>query len=157
MTLPIQLRVNDRLVTLEVEGSELLADVLRDRLGLHGTQLGCHEGVCGTCTVLLDGEPVRACLVLAGQADGHSVTTVEGLADGGSLSPLQSAFLEHGAAQCGFCTPGMLVTATALLRDEPAPSAEQVRDALAGNICRCTGYVKIVDAVVAAGAAEAAS
>ena len=102
--------------------------------------------------MLLDGEPVRACLVLAGQADGHSVTTVEGLADGHTLSPLQTAFLEYGAAQCGFCTSGMLVTATALLRVEPDPSAERVRDALAGNICRCTGYVKIVDAVLAAAA-----
>jgi carbon-monoxide dehydrogenase small subunit len=150
MTMTVALRVNGRAVSVEAEGSELLADVLRDRLGLYGTRLGCHEGVCGTCTVLLDGVPVRACLVLAGQADGSTVTTVEGLADGDALSPLQAAFVEHGAAQCGFCTPGMLVTATALLRDEPQPSADRVREALAGNICRCTGYTKILDAVLAA-------
>jgi carbon-monoxide dehydrogenase small subunit len=147
----IALRVNGRSVSLDVDGSELLADVLRDRLGLFGTRLGCHEGVCGSCSVLLDDAPVRACLVLAGQADGSSVTTVEGLADGEALSPLQAAFVEHGAAQCGYCTSGMLVTATALLRAEPAPGPERVREALAGNLCRCTGYGKIVDAVVAAG------
>jgi carbon-monoxide dehydrogenase small subunit len=150
MTMTVALRVNGRAVSVEADGSELLADVLRDRLGLYGTRLGCHEGVCGTCTVLLDGVPVRACLVLAGQADGASVTTVEGLAREGELSPLQAAFVEHGAAQCGFCTPGMLVTATALLRDEPQPSTDRVREALAGNICRCTGYAKILDAVLAA-------
>jgi len=146
----IALRVNGSDVAVEAGGAELLADVLRDRLGLYGTRLGCHEGVCGTCTVLLDGLPVRACLVLAGQADGSSVTTVEGLADGDDLSPLQAAFVEHGAAQCGYCTSGILVTAAALLRDEPRPSEARIREALAGNICRCTGYVKIVDAVLAA-------
>jgi aerobic-type carbon monoxide dehydrogenase small subunit (CoxS/CutS family) len=150
MTMTVALRVNGKAVSVEADGSELLADVLRDRLGLYGTHLGCHEGVCGTCTVLLDGVPVRACLVLAGQADGSTVTTVEGLADGDALTPLQAAFVEHGAAQCGFCTPGMLVSATALLRDEPQPSTDRIREALAGNICRCTGYAKIVDAVLAA-------
>jgi aerobic-type carbon monoxide dehydrogenase small subunit (CoxS/CutS family) len=146
----IALRVNGSDVDVEADGAELLADVLRDRLGLYGTRLGCHEGVCGTCTVLLDGVPVRACLVLAGQADGATVTTVEGLAEGDDLSPLQAAFVEHGAAQCGYCTSGMLVAAAALLRDEPRPSEARIREALAGNICRCTGYVKVVDAVLAA-------
>ena len=153
----MELHVNGLARTVEADGAELLADVLRDRLGLMGTRLGCHEGVCGTCTVLLDGMPVRACLVLAGQAEGRSVTTVEGLADGAQLSPLQAAFVEHGASQCGFCTSGMLISATALLRDEPHPTADRVRDALAGNICRCTGYVKIVDAVMAASGAERVS
>jgi carbon-monoxide dehydrogenase small subunit len=156
MTLPVTLRVNGSPVSLDVAGTELLADVLRDRLGLYGTRLGCHEGVCGTCTVLLEGDPVRACLVLAGQADGASVTTVEGLAGGRELSPLQAAFVEHGAAQCGFCTAGMLVTATALLRREPGPSRKRVGDALAGNLCRCTGYAKIIDAVLEASSEGAA-
>jgi carbon-monoxide dehydrogenase small subunit len=145
----IALRVNGRSRAVEADGADLLADVLRDALGLLGTRLGCHEGVCGTCTVLLDGMPVRACLVLAGQADGSSVTTVEGLADGEVLSPLQAAFVEHGAAQCGFCTAGMLIAATAFLDRHPAPEAADVREALAGNLCRCTGYAKIVDAVLA--------
>jgi aerobic-type carbon monoxide dehydrogenase small subunit (CoxS/CutS family) len=153
----MELHVNGIQRSVEADRAELLADVLRDRLGLLGTRLGCHEGVCGTCTVLLDGVPVRACLVLAGQAEGRSVTTVEGLADGPQLSPLQAAFVEHGASQCGFCTSGMLVSATALLRDEPNPTVERVRDALAGNICRCTGYVKIVDAVMAASGAGSVS
>ena len=152
MTATIALRVNGRDVEVDAEPAELLADVLRDRLGLYGTRLGCHEGVCGTCTILLDGLPARACLVLAGQADGAALTTVEGLADGDVLSPLQAAFVEHGAAQCGFCTAGMLVAATALLRDEASPSEARVREALAGNLCRCTGYAKIVDAVIAASA-----
>jgi aerobic-type carbon monoxide dehydrogenase small subunit (CoxS/CutS family) len=153
----MELNVNGLARNVEADPAALLADVLRDRLGLMGTRLGCHEGVCGTCTVLLDDVPVRACLVLAGQADGCSVTTVEGLADGAQLSPLQAAFVEHGASQCGFCTSGMLVSATALLRDEPHPTVERVRNALAGNICRCTGYVKIVDAVMAASGVEIAS
>jgi carbon-monoxide dehydrogenase small subunit len=124
-----------------------LADALRDRLGATGTHLGCEHGVCGACTVLLDGAPVRSCLVLAVQADGCTVETVEGLAEGEELSPLQQAFHEHHALQCGFCTPGILMTATALLRDEPDASEERVREALAGNLCRCTGYAPIVAAV----------
>jgi aerobic carbon-monoxide dehydrogenase small subunit len=124
-----------------------LADALRERLGATGTHLGCEHGVCGTCTVLLDGEPVRACLVLAVQADGREVDTVEGLAQGDELTPLQRAFHEHHALQCGFCTPGFLMAATALVRDEPDATHEQVREALAGNLCRCTGYTPIVAAV----------
>ncbi len=124
-----------------------LADALRERLGATGTHLGCEHGVCGTCTVLLDGEPVRACLVLAVQADGREVGTVEGLAQGDELAPLQRAFHEHHALQCGFCTPGFLMAATALVRDEPDATREQVREALAGNLCRCTGYSPIVAAV----------
>ena len=150
MTRPIELTVNGQAVRCEADDDELLADVLRDRLALFGTRLGCHEGVCGACTVLLDGDPVRSCLVLIAQVEGHDVTTVEGLADGPQLSPLQTAFIDHGALQCGFCTAGMLVAATAYLRENPNPTAESVRQALAGNLCRCTGYVKIIEAVMAA-------
>jgi carbon-monoxide dehydrogenase small subunit len=126
---------------------ETLLDVLRDALGHHEVRYGCGEGVCGTCTVLLDGEAVSACLLLAVQADGCSLLTVRGLADGGQPHPLQSSFLRHGAAQCGFCTPGMLLAAYALLRQEPRPSRERIRRELIGNLCRCTGYSSILDAV----------
>jgi carbon-monoxide dehydrogenase small subunit len=124
-----------------------LADALRERLGATGTHLGCEHGVCGTCTVLLDGEPVRACLVLAVQAAGCVIETVEGLARDDELAPLQRAFHEHHALQCGFCTPGFLMAATALVRAKPDATPEQVREALAGNLCRCTGYTPIVAAV----------
>ncbi|WP_207538451.1 (2Fe-2S)-binding protein [Sabulicella rubraurantiaca] len=156
-SLSITLSVNGATVAREVPARLSLADFLREELRLTGTHLGCEHGVCGACTVLLDGEPVRACLMLAVQARGHSVTTVEGLTPaGGGLTPLQAAFQRHHAVQCGFCTPGMLMTATALLAGNPSPSAEQVRDALSGNICRCTGYVQIVEAVMdAAAGAEA--
>jgi aerobic carbon-monoxide dehydrogenase small subunit len=126
---------------------ETLLDVLRDALGHHEVRYGCGEGVCGTCTVLLDGEAVSACLLLAVQADGCSLLTVRGLADGGQPHPLQRSFLRHGAAQCGFCTPGMLLAAYALLRQEPRPSRERIRRELIGNLCRCTGYSSILDAV----------
>jgi carbon-monoxide dehydrogenase small subunit len=125
-------------------------DLLRDGLALTGTKYGCGEGVCGTCTVLLDGEPVRACLVLAARLDGRALETVEGLERDGSLHPLQDAFAREGAVQCGYCTPGMLLAARALLAEHPAPTDRQVREALSGNLCRCTGYVKIVAAVLAA-------
>jgi carbon-monoxide dehydrogenase small subunit len=126
----------------------LLSDFLRHHLGLTGTHVGCEHGVCGACTVLLDGEPVRSCLVLAVQADGAEVTTVEGLApDSERLHPVQAAFRETHALQCGFCTPGILMTVVALLRDTPAPSDEAIREGLAGNLCRCTGYQNIVRAV----------
>jgi carbon-monoxide dehydrogenase small subunit len=139
---------------------ESLLEVLRDTLGHHEVRYGCGEGVCGTCTVLLDGEPVSACLLLAVQADGCSLMTARGLAGGGEPHPLQASFLRNGAAQCGFCTPGMLLAAYALVRDEPRPSRERIRRELVGNLCRCTGYSKIVDAVEeyadqAAGRAEA--
>jgi aerobic carbon-monoxide dehydrogenase small subunit len=143
----ISVTVNGEAHTATVEPRLLLADLLREVLGLRGTHLGCEHGVCGACTILLDGEPVRSCLVLAVQADGREVTTVEGLADGDELAPLQRAFLEHGGVQCGFCTPGMLISATALLRANPDPSEEDVRIALSGNLCRCTGYGGIVRAV----------
>ena len=130
-----------------------LADLLRDELDLTGTHLGCEHGVCGCCTVLLDGEPVRSCIMLAAQADGHHVTTVEGLAsEDGTLSAVQEAFCATHALQCGFCTPGMVLAVHALLRDTPLPSAEEVDAALGGNLCRCTGYVQIREAVALAAA-----
>lgn len=146
-----QFTVNGQQVSLDVEPRRTLADALREDLGLTGTHLGCEHGVCGACTVLVDGEPVRACLMFAVQADGAAVTTVEGLAAAdGTLHPLQRAFCEHHGLQCGFCTPGMLLSALHLLSREPDPSRERIRDELSGNICRCTGYAGIVDAVEAA-------
>jgi aerobic carbon-monoxide dehydrogenase small subunit len=124
--------------------------VLRDTLGLTGAKEGCGTGDCGACTVLLDGEPVNSCLLLAVEAGGCDVTTVEGLAGNGSLHPMQRAFIEHGAVQCGFCTPGMLLSSVALLKHNPCPTEAEIRDTLAGNLCRCTGYDKIVRAVQAA-------
>jgi aerobic carbon-monoxide dehydrogenase small subunit len=132
-----------------VEPRQTLLEVLRENLGATEVKYGCGEGVCGTCTVLLDGESVNACTVLAVQASGREITTVKGLAEGDPPHPLQRAFLEHGASQCGFCTPGMLLVAEELVRLHPAASREDVRAALAGNLCRCTGYAKILDAVVA--------
>jgi len=143
----LALTVNGAVRTVEVEPRWTLADVLRDHLGLTGTKLGCEHGVCGACTVLLDGEPVRACLLLAAQAQGGSVTTVEGLSDG-SLDELQEAFRRNHALQCGFCTAGFLLTATALLDEGPTLDETSVREALAGNLCRCTGYETIVQAVL---------
>jgi carbon-monoxide dehydrogenase small subunit len=127
---------------------------LRDDLGLTGTHVGCDTGNCGACTIHLDGEPVKSCMLLAVQADGASIATVEGLAENGELTTLQQKFNEHHALQCGYCTPGMLMSATALLERNPRPSEEDVRVALQGNICRCTGYVNIVEAVVAAGGSK---
>jgi carbon-monoxide dehydrogenase small subunit len=126
--------------------------MLRDRLALTGTKNGCESGECGACTVLLDGEPVNSCMVLAVEVDGHEVTTVEGLAEEGSLSALQDAFVAHNAVQCGFCTPGMLISAQALLKRNPDPSEDEIKEALVGNLCRCTGYVRIIKAVQAAAA-----
>jgi carbon-monoxide dehydrogenase small subunit len=142
--------LNNAPVEVDARGSRRLLDVLREDLGLTGTKEGCGEGECGACSVLIDGQVVNSCLVAVGQVDGCSVVTVEGLASpDGKLSPLQRAFVERGAAQCGICTPGMLLAAHALLRDSPSPSADEVRVALAGNLCRCTGYTKILDAVLA--------
>jgi aerobic carbon-monoxide dehydrogenase small subunit len=147
-TVPIRLRVNGREHAETVPPRLLLADFLRDRLGLTGTHVGCEHGVCGACTVLLDGEPVRACLLLAVQADGAEVATVEGLAaDGEPLHPVQAAFRETHGLQCGFCTPGILMTVVALLRETPRPSDEAIRVGLAAHLCRCTGYQNIVRAV----------
>jgi carbon-monoxide dehydrogenase small subunit len=146
----ISVTVNGEAHTATVEPRLLLADLLREVLGLRGTHLGCEHGVCGACTILLDGEPMRSCLILAVQADGREVTTVEGLAGADGLHPLQEAFREHHALQCGFCTPGFLLTALYLIDEDPTideRDEKDLREALSGNLCRCTGYQNIVDAV----------
>jgi aerobic carbon-monoxide dehydrogenase small subunit len=150
----VVIRVNGEARPATVEPRRTLADHLRERCGLTGTHLGCEHGVCGACTVLVDGEAVRSCLVFAVQADGRDVTTIEGLAapDGG-LSTVQAAFRDHHGLQCGFCTPGFVVSVTAFLRDNPDPTDEQTREALSGNLCRCTGYQGILAAVRAAASA----
>ncbi len=150
----IELAVNGVARRLDIEPRETLAEVLRARLGLTGTKISCDAQVCGACTVLVDGLAVSACTYLAVDADGRAVRTVEGLAAGGALSPLQQAFIDKAAFQCGFCTAGMLMTATALLEDDPRPTREAVIHGLEGNLCRCTGYVSIVDAVLAAAGVE---
>jgi carbon-monoxide dehydrogenase small subunit len=153
MTVECTLRVNGSATVVQVAPSARLIDVLRDRLGLTGTKEGCGNGECGACTVLLDGLPVNACLLVALEVEGRDITTIEGvLGPGGRLSPVQQAFIDHGGIQCGFCSPGMIMSATALLQASPAPSDDEIRDALVGNLCRCTGYVQIVDAVRAAAA-----
>jgi carbon-monoxide dehydrogenase small subunit len=144
----VALSVNGQRYEAEAEVRMTLGDFLRHVLGLTGTHLGCEHGVCGACTILFDGRSARSCLMLAVQAHGHEVTTVEGLAGKDGLSPLQQAFSKHHGLQCGFCTPGMLTTLTELLRDNPDPSESQVREAISGNLCRCTGYQGIVDAVL---------
>ena len=143
----ITLNVNGEGHTILVEDRETLLEALRDRLSLTGTKEGCGTGECGSCTVLLDGRPVLACLMLAIAAQGKEITTIEGVAIDGKLSPLQQAFIDHGAVQCGFCSPGMILSATALLRENPWPSRMQIQKALEGNLCRCTGYNKIVEAI----------
>ena len=148
----INLKVNGQSRTAEVEPRKTLADVLREDLDLTGTHLGCEHGVCGACTVLFDGEPVRSCLVLGVQARDHEITTIEGLADSsGALNHLQEALRDSHAFQCGFCTPGFVMQITALLQENPAPTEAEVRAALSGNLCRCTGYETIVNGVLAAG------
>ncbi|WP_031358761.1 (2Fe-2S)-binding protein [Caballeronia sordidicola] len=146
----IDLVVNGQAHTVEIPSRRLLSDLLRDDLHLTGTKRGCETGVCGACTVLIDGDAVKSCLTLALQATGREVTTVEGLAQDGVLHPLQQAFMEHGGLQCGYCTPGFLMTACAMLNDNPNPTEEQVRDGLNGNLCRCTGYVGIVESILVA-------
>jgi carbon-monoxide dehydrogenase small subunit len=141
------LTVNGAEHTVDVEARRLLADVLRNDLGLVGTHLGCEHGVCGACTVLLDGRPVRSCLLLAVQCDRHEITTIEGLESDGELHPVQQAFITAHGLQCGFCTPGFILTIVDLLEREPSPDEDRIREALSGNICRCTGYVNIVAAV----------
>jgi carbon-monoxide dehydrogenase small subunit len=143
----IELTVNGEHRETEVWEGESLLFALRERLGLPGSKNACEQGECGSCSVLLDGTLVCACLVLAAQADGHDVVTVEGLARDGQLSPVQEAFAETGAVQCGFCTPGLIVATADLLARNPAPSEDEIREALSGNLCRCTGYAKIFDAV----------
>jgi len=146
----IKLRINGGEAEREVETRMTLADFLRLEMELTGTHLGCEHGVCGACTVLVDGQSVRSCLMLAVQAAGHEVITVEGLAVGGALNPLQQAFWENHGLQCGFCTPGMLTTLTEFLESNPDPSEAEVREAISGNICRCTGYQSIVASALAA-------
>jgi carbon-monoxide dehydrogenase small subunit len=146
---PLRCTVNGTLHQLDVEPRHLAVDVLRENLGLTGTHAGCEHGVCGACTILLDGEPVRSCLLFAPQLDGRDVRTVEGLAGpGDELHPLQHSFSAHHGLQCGFCTPGMLLTALDLLGHNPTPTRDEVREALSANLCRCTGYQQIVDAVM---------
>ncbi|MGL5811704.1 MAG: (2Fe-2S)-binding protein, partial [Nocardioides sp.] len=149
-SIEITLRVNGEDYPLAVDAHASLLHAVRDQVGLTGSKEGCDDSECGACMMLLDGQPVNSCSYLAAQADGADVTTVEGLADGDDLTPLQRAFLEKGGVQCGFCTPGMLVSATALLRANPAPTDDEIRIALSGNLCRCTGYDGIIAAVAAA-------
>jgi aerobic carbon-monoxide dehydrogenase small subunit len=151
--LSIRLTVNGRVTEREVEARRSLADFLREDLGLTGTHVGCEHGACGACTVFVDGRSARSCLLFAVQLHGATVTTIEGLTPPEGLSPLQQAFCGAHAMQCGFCTPGMIVAATELLASNPAPSSGEIREALAGNLCMCTGYVNIVRAVASAGAA----
>ena len=146
----VRLRVNGADHAVTVEPRRTLADVLREDLGLTGTHVGCEHGVCGACTVLWDGQPVRSCLLLAIQMDGASLTTVEGLAEGERLHPIQEAFWATHGLQCGLCTPGILLTAKALLDENPSPDEQEIREAIGGNLCRCTGYHFIVDAIAAA-------
>lgn len=149
-TVPIRLTVNEREVEVWIRPNQTLVEVLREDVGATEVKYGCGEGICGTCAVLLDGESVNSCLMYAVQVDGAAITTLKGLAgDDMPLHPLQERFLEHGASQCGFCTPGMVLTAFEFVRDHPDPSRDDIRAALAGNLCRCTGYTKIVDAVEA--------
>jgi carbon-monoxide dehydrogenase small subunit len=154
--LTINVTVNGTAREAEAETRKTLADFLREDLALTGTHLGCEHGVCGACTVLLDGEPVRSCLMLAVQARGASITTIEGLADGDDLNPLQSALRDSHAFQCGFCTPGFMMQITALLQENPSPTEAEVRETLSGNLCRCTGYETIINGVLSAAGREGA-
>jgi carbon-monoxide dehydrogenase small subunit len=153
----IRVTVNGRTYEKTVEARKTLADFLRDDLDLTGTHLGCEHGVCGACTIVMDGAAVRSCLLFAVQAHGRTLETVEGLADGDRLNPLQEAFREHHGLQCGFCTPGFLMTLTCFLRETPQPTEAQVREAISGNLCRCTGYKNIVAAALAAAQSTTAS
>jgi carbon-monoxide dehydrogenase small subunit len=144
---PLTMTVNNREVTLDVQADEVLVDVLRDRMGLIGTKIGCNEGECGACTIIMDGQAVLSCLIPALRAQGRQITTIEGLSDGETLHPLQQAFVEHGAVQCGYCIPGFIMSAKALLDTEPHPTRDEIKEAIAGNLCRCTGYVKIIEAI----------
>ena len=149
-TLPISFTLNGKLQELDVEPHELLLDVIRDRLGLTGAKRSCDVQVCGACTLLVDGRPVSACTTLAFEVRGRSVMTIEGLAENSKLHPLQQAFIEHGGFQCGFCTPGMILAAKALLDQNPRPTEEELKHFMHGNICRCTGYKKIIESIMAA-------
>ena len=155
MKKPVTLRVNGLEHEVLVKPHQTLLDVLRDELGLTGTKKGCDKGECGACTVMMDGEAVLSCLTLAVQAQGKDILTIEGLAQEGALDPVQECFVRYGAIQCGYCTPGMIMTARALLNKTPRPSHEEIKQGLSGNLCRCTGYVKIIEAVRNASAMEA--
>jgi carbon-monoxide dehydrogenase small subunit len=146
----VEVVVNNQLHQMEVPARRLLSDFIRDDLFLTGTKRGCETGVCGACSVLVDGEVVKSCLSLAVQANGHEITTVEGLSPDGVLHPVQEAFMANGGFQCGYCTPGFLMAAIAILNESPSPTEEQVRAGLSGNLCRCTGYVGIVESIMAA-------
>lgn len=150
MKYEIELSVNDRNYLVDVQPLDTLLYVLREKLGLMGAKYGCGEGDCGACTVLVDGKALNSCLLLAIRMQGKKITTIEGLSENGTLHPIQQSFLEHGASQCGYCTPGMILSAKALLDENPSPTEEDIRENLAGNLCRCTGYKKIVEAVQAA-------
>lgn len=143
----IKITINGKSTELEVSNHRLLLDLLRDEIGLTGTKEGCGTGDCGACTVLLNGKPVNSCLILSGELDGADIVTIEGLKIGPELHPIQKAFIQEGGAQCGYCTPGMLMMSKALLDENPNPTEEEIRFALSGNLCRCTGYAKIVQAV----------
>lgn len=146
-TLAVRLNVNDEPRDADVRPSDTLLETLRDGLGLTGAKRGCNQGICGACTVLVDGLAVRSCLSLTVNCTGREILTVEGLMRDGALDPVQQAFIDAGAIQCGFCMPGMVISAKALLNDNPSPTIDEIREAIAGNICRCSGYVKIVDAI----------
>ena len=153
----ITVTVNGAQERIDVQPNLTLLQMLREKLALTGTKNGCEAGECGACTVLVDGEPVNSCMMLAIEADGRELLTVEGLAPEGQLSPLQQAFVEHNAVQCGFCTPGMLMSAYALLKRNPTPTEEQIKQALVGNLCRCTGYLRIIRAIMDVAEQDAAS
>jgi carbon-monoxide dehydrogenase small subunit len=144
----ITLKVNGNSYKMSVDTRMTLIEAIRDKIGLTGTKEGCSVGECGTCTVLMDGKPIYSCIMLAVDAEGKEILTIEGLADSDGLHPIQKSFIDHGAVQCGFCTPGMILTTTALLDENPNPTEEEIKKAISGNLCRCTGYSKIVEAIM---------
>ena len=148
--IPVSLTINGRVEILEITPHTTLLDVIRDDLQLTGTKCGCEDGTCGACTILLNGAPVRSCLLLAAEVQGQEIITIEGLSQGEKLHPVQEAFVKYGGTQCGFCTPGMILTAKALLDENPNPTEQEARRAISGNVCRCTGYAKIVEAMLKA-------